>query len=839
LATSKNIRIAILILIGCLCISLISSCSGRTDEFVSLSLKAVSSQKPKTSPYAPIGTDGEYDIISENGSYQLILNAANCNLAIKNRQNGTIFKTFLDETDLSDISAADVRNQYMSHLQIQFYDEREKEYIMDSHSEAVEKNQWELFSVPDGLKIVYTFGESGETGIFPEAITKKTMTQLIEKMTPEDKEEILSYYDITSLQNYDESAAKDIVAAYPLIEKEDLYLPRNISKRIKDRLIPVFTSAGFTKSKVIEEYKTIGFKTDVKTGPNFIIPVLFILTDDGFSVQVPMDEVTYDKKLYRLTHIKLLPNFGASSKDETGYMFIPDGSGALVDFETSHENGIELPVYGMDEAVKDQDDNSSKQVVLPVFGISKNQSGFIALIEDGAGLATIYCNPHNNVYGRNTVGTGFSVIERKEYNALNKTISNKIVRYSKKHYNGLLKINYYLLDKENSGYVGMAQKLQSVIFKGRKRVDGQTLPFYLDTYGVVKRKEHILGYPVEVSRSLTTFEEAGDMLKELSKEGVGSIHLRFKNWQTDENENKIPSKRSASYVLGGTKALKGLIQTAAEQNIKIFPDADILRNKKPSIFDRADYARSVSGTPMDKEGLISPKILDKGANSFLSSMADYGLKTASLSSVGSIVYSDFNEKNTYLRSDTQELFDSLGSQISEQYELMVEQGNYYMLKYASHILDIPTSSGGHKIESSSVPFLQILLHGYVNYAGYALNLSGDMNTEFLKSIEYGGGVHYCLNSAEPKMLKYTEYSHLYSTEYAHWSVHAINNYQRANQALKDTVGELIQDHYSPQENLYITQFGNGITVAVNYNKTAVSYKNVLIEAMDFSVLPVR
>ena len=55
----------------------------------------------------------------------------------------------------------------------------------------------------------------------------------------------------------------------------------------------------------------------------------------------------------KITRIDLLPWFGAGAADEEGYLFIPDGSGALVDFaDNTHDAPTyRMPVYGSDPAV--------------------------------------------------------------------------------------------------------------------------------------------------------------------------------------------------------------------------------------------------------------------------------------------------------------------------------------------------------------------------------------------------------------------------------------------------------------------------------------------------------
>ena len=88
--------------------------------------------------------------------------------------------------------------------------------------------------------------------------------------------------------------------------------------------------------------------------------VLYELTDDGFTVTVPFEDfkehiqegrTAADRgtvSYWGIRDISILPYFGAAGPEDEGYMLIPDGSGALIEFnyQKSSYGAYSHDVYG-------------------------------------------------------------------------------------------------------------------------------------------------------------------------------------------------------------------------------------------------------------------------------------------------------------------------------------------------------------------------------------------------------------------------------------------------------------------------------------------------------------
>ena len=98
-------------------------------------------------------------------------------------------------------------------------------------------------------------------------------------------------------------------------------------------------------------------------------------------------------------------------------------------------------------------------------------------------------------------------------------------------------------------------------------------------------------------------------------------------------------------------------------------------------------------------------------------------------------------------------------------KIMTNMGNDYTLGVTDFITNMDLNGSGYTILDAAVPFYQIAIHGYVNYAGEALNLTADCEEELLKSAEYGAGLYFSLMDADATELQNTKYTQYFGANY--------------------------------------------------------------------------
>ncbi|MCL6442146.1 MAG: hypothetical protein K6T83_01560 [Alicyclobacillus sp.] len=164
------------------------------------------------------------------------------------------------------------------------------------------------------------------------------------------------------------------------------------------------------------------------------------LTPTGLVVCMPSAGVK-EHGVDKIASLQAYPFLGAVHEaDVPGYMFIPDGSGALIRFETSHPNYSEPytgQIYGDDLAIDSTSSandgsaggsttgagssdtatsaNPAGQAYMPVFGMvhGVNQNAFLAIVEQGKYNANIVAYPSGVNTNLNWVSAQF--VLRNQY----------------------------------------------------------------------------------------------------------------------------------------------------------------------------------------------------------------------------------------------------------------------------------------------------------------------------------------------------------------------------------------------------------------------------------------
>ena len=176
---------------------------------------------------------------------------------------------------------------------------------------------------------------------------------------------------------------------------------------------------------------------------------------------------------------------------------------------------------------------------------------------------------------------------------------------------------------------------------------------------------------------------------------------------------------------------------------------------------------------------------------------------------------------------TEEYFtDSIPSDTSKM--LMVDVGNFYTLKNADVISNIPVSTLAYSEKESyeGIPFIQMSLHGILEYSSVGFNTSDNSAVSFLKAVEYG-----CLPSADWYCSTYDE--DIDAKYYYDKNINEmVTYYTKANTALSMLRDARMTSHYCVQKDVYCTEYDNSIKVYVNYSDTMVTVNGVTVDALD-------
>ncbi len=572
-------------------------------------------------------------------------------------------------TTTPDISDNTVFTKLLSQIEVSFLDNTGTPQSFHSFVEAAARDQIVVKRMKNGFRVEYTMGRLNTTYLIPGVVTaedyRKHVLDPFEAVLDEilfefgsyseaytdamsDYNRFSSWYFAATYDSVDASLREDLAKKYPIFkpvsqggEGATLYL-QNAGIQDKERVdlenILKSYCPDFNFETLDEMHSKTGYRPDVNETPVFRVAIEYVLEDDGLSVRIPASSIRFDESKYTLRYVKPLPFFGAGNLMNDGYVFYPDGSGALVEFEDFYSQATsdgKVPftltgtVYGEDFAYYNIDTNAkhSEAIRMPVFGIVEKDKasdeddanaepakahGFFAVLEDGDALADVATTFGGGEYNYASAYVMVYPRPSDEYN-LSEVISvadNKTMTIvSDKKYTGFYKMKYMMLfdetnlekdakesgDRYEASYSGMADAYRDYLVANGTLsalkdadVEKDKLPLYVETLGSIETVKKILSIPVNVDVPLASFEDIQTMYTQLEKKGITNVNFKLTGYTNGGLSGDYPKKVKWMRSVGGKSGFEELQTFASEKGIGLYPEFDF------------SYARYKSGINLKK-----------------------------------------------------------------------------------------------------------------------------------------------------------------------------------------------------------------------------------------------
>ncbi|MBP3965529.1 DUF5696 domain-containing protein [Paenibacillus lignilyticus] len=604
---------------------------------------------------------------------------------------------------------------------------------------------------------------------------------------------------------------------------------------------------------------TIRFN-DLKIGMDLVVK----LEGSQVVVNVPQKSIIEgaDSKLASLF---LYPFLGATKGgDIDGYMFIPDGSGALIkyaDNKGKYKTQYETKIYGANNGVEiarvaDNLKDGAKEpytAQFPVFGMvhGEGQHAMLGIVENGRYNAKIlgYANGVNTPYNWATA----QFLIRESYLQPTSRTMGGIVVYEKNRNPEDMRLRYSFLEGEDAGYIGMANDYRNYLIKqGAFPAEPQPaaendIPIHLDVLGAETEK----GLFVNGIIPMTTAAQLESMVDELHTEGVKRPSVVYKGWNKGGVSGTNPAPVSFESALGSAADFAGLNDRIAELGGKLYYYADFTTAYKES---KHFSARAGAARKLDKSLLTLPTYQEVYPSMYYMS-ADYAQQVVrdnlgkySKKGIGSVavditpfeLFSERVDSTVSSRSQTAAAYDKLMGMLKPAMTSMaMYQPNDYMLRYADELLNIPMHSSQYTYTSEEVPFEQIVLKGYRNYFAEPINFFANPRKEVLKMIETGSYPSYYLTSEPSFRLMHTNSSDVYASSFADWKENIVSTYKMVNDALKPVQYATMKKREWLTDGVVQVTYSNGKALIVNYNGQSYDSKNGSVPALGFKVMEVN
>lgn len=602
-----------------------------------------------------------------------------------------------------------------------------------------------------------------------------------------------------------------------------------------------------------------GFRVDYdfpRAKDLYKVPVVYTLEEDGLRVDLLMTAIEEYGDVY-VESVALLPNFFAGKADAEGYLLVPDGSGALIDFGgyRSGMSGYRQTVYGRDPSLTTtQQVGQSMSSALPVLGIHQGDAGVLIIADQGSALAVACGYPSGASTTYSSAWFEFTYRAVDKLTIADRTWYSTDVKMNNQHPNDRedVTVRYRFYASEESGYVAMANLYRDYLLeKGMERQADSEPGMHLDLYGGVKKERSVLGVIVTDLLPMTTFEQAGEIMTSLRDAGVTRLHVNLLGWNKGGLQDAVPTSVKPERKLGGEKSLAALLELAEQFDVTVELDVDFLRFYKQSVTHNAfiGSAQAITGETaaqytyrvstylknelIDPYYLVAPGEVPQIVASFAQKL---GSRRLSPSSLGDTVYSNFLYNGYVTREESLRLWqETLAALKAEQGTIAVSGGKAWALPYAGVITNTPLMDSGYDVTKTDVPFYSIVLHGYLDLYAPAFNLSEEPDTLLLRLLETGVNPAFALTWAEASELQDTRYESLLSTEWSLQEESVKSVWASWQQVMAGLNGQIITDHRISGE-ARCTTYEDGTRIYVNYGWEEAILDGVTVPARDYVIM---
>ena len=564
--------------------------------------------------------------------------------------------------------------------------------------------------------------------------------------------------------------------------------------------------------------------------------------------------IYFPPECWMLQSIDFLPAFGYGVPGQQGYMVVPDGSGALVDFQKTHPiytDQFDMPVYG-DSTQTPAADEWLPEDNMPIFGIvhtdTQNPSasaGMLATITEGAADSEIFAVPAGQRAELYKAYVRFTY--RPPYNALG-VGSQRSLEYSLTPVPGDRQVAYTFVDGSQATYAGLALQYRQYLITSQhaQALAPQKEPPLLLAIMSGAREVGVPFAPFEAS---TTFAQAEQMAKDLLSQGIQSIRMSVEGWERNgEDWTTLPVVWPPDGRLGGTGGLKTLAEWGKGHAVQVVLSANVYEAYQAGagFNPRADSLHEESQLIMqDFAGgfLVSPDFAENAMYpSLMKDMSSVGVVGTDFEYLARDVWPNYQPKHTLTRDQSVSDWMGMVSTASRQLGTSgVQGGSTYAVGSAGYFYDAPTADSGFNYETQGVPFWEIAVHGLALYSGRESNLLDSPQLQTLQMIEYGALPSWEMTWQSSSELRYTGYYVLYSSQFSQWEPDIVQQYQQEVQSGYAALAYVpITDNYQLQPGVDVTSYQNGAQVIVNYNATPVTlaqFNKVTVAAQDYTVIP--
>ena len=196
------------------------------------------------------------------------------------------------------------------------------------------------------------------------------------------------------------------------------------------------------------------------------------------------------------------------------------------------------------------------------------------------------------------------------------------------------------------------------------------------------------------------------------------------------------------------------------------------------------------------------------------------------------LYADYSRDKNLTRSQTKQVFEKI-AKLSKNSAFF--QPNDYMWKNTKEYFNTPMVNSQYLYETDTVPFLQMVLKGSIDYYAPYANLGFYNQDSILKMIEFATYPSILLMAEDNYALHNTGLEDYFSLHYKSWENVIEDMYSQIGSALSKVEGASMPEHKVLSNGVILTVYSNGVKILINYNSENAVTEYGTVNAKSFLV----
>ncbi len=572
------------------------------------------------------------------------------------------------------------------------------------------------------------------------------------------------------------------------------------------------------------------------------VPVQYTLRDDSLAVTVDFENAIEGTE--KLLSVGVAPYLcSVKNGNEDSYVVVPSGSGAIMntDVRNNGTRKYSAMVYDRDySSLVSEILTEDEQVRLPIFGVKDGNDAILGVIEDGDEMAQISANAgdecgYSNVFA-SFYARGFDMRDIADH---------RTGSYRKNAYQGTDDITvksstvaFYPLSGDKATYVGMAEKYREYLnTKGYLKKTSDTEQAYaLYLKGAANVEELFLGFPVVNTHALTTFSQAQKIVKELYKATSTAPEVQLLGFgESGLNPGKVAGGFDFASSVGSKKDREALESYCKKNGINLYTDFDLVYFAKggsgySSLFNATKsammrkvnlYYKNKAIWNYEKNStyyVLSRASLFDAVEKLNKTIDKKSISNISLSTLGSVAYSDYDDPKYYARGNMIEDVEALVKSLDKKSgNIATQNANAYAAVLSDSVFNVSTFDGAYNCFDKAIPLYQMVFKGYVPMYSTAVNTTECLEEAIMLAVQSGTGLGFSLVGEYSIDFAQSPFVGLNGSDYKANKQNVIDAVKACKDYYKAINGATIVNYEFITDDVTLTTFSNGVKLYANHS----------------------